>query len=103
MIHISLTSLSDELAADAEASGTGIAVHPVKTEGSMRQVAIRFREGGVLPEHDNPGEAMALVVEGAETGQYGFAQDRPRRRPCMARQVRPSGCRRGNRQRADPR
>lgn len=65
MTHISLTSLSDELLPDAEASGTGIAVRPLKEDGLVRQVAIQFRKGGVLPEHDNPGEAMALVIEGS--------------------------------------
>ncbi|MFV0432513.1 MAG: LuxR family transcriptional regulator [Leucobacter sp.] len=65
MSHISLPSLSDELLVEAEASTHGMASAFVKDSGGFRQILIRLRSDGNLPEHDNPGEAMAFVVEGA--------------------------------------
>ncbi len=65
MTTISLTELGAELTQQAEASAHGFATKPVKREGTVRQVLVGFRAGGVLPEHNNPGEAMALLLEGA--------------------------------------
>lgn len=63
--HISLTSLGDELQPEAEGSATGLATRLAKQGGRFQQIAIRLSRGGSLPDHNNPGEATLLVVEGA--------------------------------------
>lgn len=65
MTHISLIALGDEMHPETEASATGLARRLVKENGAFKQLVIRLRPGGSLPEHDNPGEATLLVLEGA--------------------------------------
>ena len=64
MTHISLIALAGELQPEAEASSTGIARRLVKQDGAFTQLAIRLSAGGSLPDHENPGEATLLVLEG---------------------------------------
>ncbi len=64
MTHISLIALGGELQPETEASPTGLARRLVKQDGAFKQLAIRLSAGGSLPDHENPGEATLLVLDG---------------------------------------
>lgn len=65
MTEISLTTLTDEMRAEAVTEGALRASRVLKGEGRLRQVAIVLLPGGELPEHGNPGEARLIVMSGS--------------------------------------
>jgi quercetin dioxygenase-like cupin family protein len=64
-IALQLPMLADHLIAQAAESPQGRAVQKIDLDNQhLRMTAIGFAEGGELPEHKNPGEAVLQVVRG---------------------------------------
>lgn len=64
-IALNLAMLADYLLAEAADSPQGRAAQKVDLDHEhLRMTAIGFAEGGELPEHKNPGEAVLQVVRG---------------------------------------
>jgi quercetin dioxygenase-like cupin family protein len=63
---MSLDALARELLDDARRSASGRAARTVfgGHEHTLRQTAIAMRDGCALSEHENPGEATLLVLQG---------------------------------------
>lgn len=62
----SLTALGDEQLAAAKAAASGRSAHTVYggNEHSLRQTLIALVGGAALDEHESPGEATLLVLQG---------------------------------------
>ena len=64
-IALNLAMLADYLLTQAAESPQGRAAQKIDLDHQqLRMTAIGFAEGGELPEHKNPGEAVLQVVRG---------------------------------------
>lgn len=64
-IALHLPTMADHLLAQAADSPQGRAAQRIDLDhGTLRMTAIGFAEGGALPDHRNPGEAVLQVVRG---------------------------------------